>query len=570
MKRFVLIMSTVMFASFSFAHTVSKERATRMALLYAGTSQSKSAPIVTGWNGNNSPVDTTKTYTFSITNKASLYVVQMEEGWVLVSSELAANPILASSPKEKFPDIDEMPDGMKWLISSYEETLQYAKDSIQNRVIHPKWMVETSYYEDEVDENSRTMLEDSGGCARMAFVTWNQSFNNNYSCVKPYNKFCPTWSTPSCGHTYAGCVAVAMGQVMWFWQWPHSAVVPLNMLDSAGNTSGSILKEYHWNKMPGAIYDSTPNDEVDEVAGLLRDCGYASKMKYKAHGSGASLADAEQAFEQKFHYKNVYNWSRKVYEFFGLNWITKLQTEIDAGRPVIYGGNEPNGEGHAFVLYGYSGNYFKINWGWGEVDNSYYSLGDVAPGLNIPFIDNQEALWGIEPDYPSCNDFNMTNGDINQSPIEFFKGGDIYVQNKTINNKTGIIYSGEAVHLLPTCTISAGSNIHIAVRDMHCGVSNNRGEDEMILAPTREETPTSVNTIHAENSFAVFPNPAMDRVTISSTEPIAQTMLYNLNGQLVLQTGETEINVSALSAGIYIIHAQTSSGQLLTAKFVHL
>ena len=95
----------------------------------------------------------------------------------------------------------------------------------------------------------------------------------------------------------------------------------------------------------------------------------------------------------------------------------------------------------------------------------------------------------------------------------------------------------------------------------------------MIRDNDNEEcVPTGINSIEtvANNSFAVFPNPAMDRVTISSSEPIAQTKLYNLNGQLVLQTTETEINVSALSAGIYIIHAQTANGQLLTAKFVHM
>ena len=72
-----------------------------------------------------------------------------------------------------------------------------------------------------------------------------------------------------------------------------------------------------------------------------------------------------------------------------------------------------------------------------------------------------------------------------------------------------------------------------------------------------ERIPTGINSIEtaANNSFSIFPNPAKDNITISSSEPIAQTMLYNLNGQLVLQTTETEINISTLSAGVYIAHA---------------
>ena len=71
-------------------------------------------------------------------------------------------------------------------------------------------------------------------------------------------------------------------------------------------------------------------------------------------------------------------------------------------------------------------------------------------------------------------------------------------------------------------------------------------------------------------SLSLTPNPATDKIAISGPEPLAAAMIYNLGGQLVLQATETEINVSALPAGVYVVHAQTSTGQQLQAKFVKL
>jgi len=260
--------------TFSFGQSVSKERATRMALLYAGTSNCESAPVSARSYNPNGQIDTTHTFVFSITNKAPLYVVQMDEGWVMVSSELATQPILASAPEGTFPDVEDMPDGMRWLFSYYEEALQYARDSLSTNNIDARWNATRSYFEDEfrAELNSRNYPSDS--LERMQVVAWGQGRNNNFSCITTYNKFCPTWYDVSCGRTVVGCGAVALGQILWFWQWPNSAIIP-NTIDTAGNTSDAKhLVRYDWTLMPTTMTSITPIEKVDAVAGLLRDCGY--------------------------------------------------------------------------------------------------------------------------------------------------------------------------------------------------------------------------------------------------------------------------------------------------------
>ena len=70
--------------------------------------------------------------------------------------------------------------------------------------------------------------------------------------------------------------------------------------------------------------------------------------------------------------------------------------------------------------------------------------------------------------------------------------------------------------------------------------------------------------------FTITPNPATDHITISCSEPIEKTTIYNLNGMAVLRTTDVEINVSSLPAGIYLVLSQTTQGEVYQVKMVHL
>ncbi len=86
------------------------------------------------------------------------------------------------------------------------------------------------------------------------------------------------------------------------------------------------------------------------------------------------------------------------------------------------------------------------------------------------------------------------------------------------------------------------------------------------------------NKVSFPISDSVVPNPATNNIAISYVESLASATIYTISGQLFLQTvgyeldGATnpEINVSSLPAGVYVVRAQTSSGQQLQAKFVKL
>ena len=77
-----------------------------------------------------------------------------------------------------------------------------------------------------------------------------------------------------------------------------------------------------------------------------------------------------------------------------------------------------------------------------------------------------------------------------------------------------------------------------------------------------------IESLNDENIFKLSPNPTKDILEMSSTKLISHSTIYTLTGQPVLQTADTEINVSALPAGMYIVRAVTTTGEQLQSKFI--
>jgi hypothetical protein len=74
---------------------------------------------------------------------------------------------------------------------------------------------------------------------------------------------------------------------------------------------------------------------------------------------------------------------------------------------------------------------------------------------------------------------------------------------------------------------------------------------------------TGINSCTLNNSISVYPNPAIDNITIESHEQ-AIIKITNILGQLVktLYTigNKTSIDISAFPSGVYIVEVKTKSG----------
>lgn len=124
----------------------------------------------------------------------------------------------------------------------------------------------------------------------------------------------------------AGCVAVAMAQIMKYHQWPTS---------------------YNWSAMSNRESLST---NWTHVAKLMKDIGAAVNMQYSMEGSGAYDSDAKNAFINKFGYSS----NIKIVDH---NFYT-VKNELKANRPTYMSGlmwsdKENDYIGHAWVCDGY-------------------------------------------------------------------------------------------------------------------------------------------------------------------------------------------------------------------------
>lgn len=374
----IVILYLINCVSVCFSQPISKEKAieTGFTFFYERATTNKSVSLLKG------NADMLQTKVWNHEKRNCMYVISMpDNGWVLVSGDERAKPILAFSKNGEFSDEKDMPPAMLDLLQTYADEIIFIQDSCPEAIIHPDWQsINQGNYskllnssDNDNGKGSDVYTPGTGLLNRpnRGEVRWNQNNNNEGGCTNVYNKFCPDWYSPSCGLTYVGCVAVAIAQIMWYWQWPHTGYIPVS-IDKEGNIGNLLeLRFYNWDLMPNTLASTTPLEQVDMVAGFLRDCGYAVKMKYGANGSGAKTKNAKKALEETFTYKSIDHKSK----FWTRNWETKLRDEINAGRPVYYDGSGSGG--HAFVVDGYDEEFpdkFHINWGWGGNHNNYFFL----------------------------------------------------------------------------------------------------------------------------------------------------------------------------------------------------
>ena len=181
-NKLILTVIGLLYISILVAQSVSKELATLIAVQYikndiCNVTPSEYSNLIIRDN----LININNTSVFSLTGKASLYVVQLQEGWVLVASEYIRTPVLASSSKGQFPEIASMPDGFKSLLTYYEEAVAYARDSVANIPIEILQIWEDAAKE-TMSNNDRTMtsLPSSYEISDIRSRLWNQSNNNDF------------------------------------------------------------------------------------------------------------------------------------------------------------------------------------------------------------------------------------------------------------------------------------------------------------------------------------------------------------------------------------------------------
>ena len=293
---------------------------------------------------------------------ASYYIFNVgeAEGFVIVSGDDRTQPILGYTDRGHF-DTQSIPESVKVWLDGYAHELRrlQAQDAVGTAA--------AAWHRPAI--------------APMLTTVWNQN--------EPYNNECPV--LPNSVRGVTGCVPTAMSQLMYYHRWPAATIADIpsytgrtdwgaGVLTFAGAAVGTA---FDWDKMKDIYSAEDSDEEVLPVATLMRVCGAAVKVNYRDNangGSGAESEDAMTAFRDYFDYSRIITMAyREDYAY--ADWLDLIYGELQAGRPVIYGGRSSGG-GHFFIVDGCDGNLFHVNWGWGGFCDGYFALSLANPGSN--------------------------------------------------------------------------------------------------------------------------------------------------------------------------------------------
>ena len=456
MKKFTLILALVLMVAMpTFAERVTSETAHKVATTFLNNNGTKSAQLT----------DLSKEAGFP-----NLYIFNAEPGFVVLAADNCVQPILGYSLTGKF-DAKDMPENLRWWLTGYSDEIQSA---INNKT---RATNETAKMWKELAEGKGDVAKATNVVNPLIQTKWNQN--------KYYNNLCPAVSDGINGHAYTGCIATAMAQIMKYWNYPSTGIGSHSYTWNGQTLSANFgATTYDWNNMAD-YYEyyyvngtdqyaqslPAPSEvEIAAVATLMYHCGVSVEMIYGGNstgGSAASTVDAAYALKTYFNYKSTTHYELKSYNstiyYTDSQWIAMLKEELNANRPVQYGGQDPNSNsGHAFVCDGYNSNdYFHFNWGWAGHYNGYFSINNLDTGANSGeagagngvYTRNQEAIFGIEPGsmLPAPTNLTYTISGLNVltltwDAVSAASSYNVYRDGNLVDNTTETTYSEMALY----------------------------------------------------------------------------------------------------------------------------
>lgn len=314
----------------------------------------------------------------SVASSALVYVVNGPQGFIVVSGDDAAEPILGYADETNFDASNASPEFLYWIGAMSNEI-----EALQTSVV--------------VGTAANTNKSTSAAIEPLLRGTlWSQS--------TPFNNLCPKRGGLSSDRCAVGCVATAMSQIMYYHKWPLTGTGSNTYTTETSKTklSASFANTtYDWDNMIDNYLHGYTENQAKAVATLSYHCGISVDMDYGEESSATDL-DASAALISNFNYDKDLTWMSRVIPTD--EWTAIILSELQAARPVLYCGQGTDG-GHAFVCDGYDGNgFFHFNWGWGGMSNGYFTLSALTPGSqgiggnSDGFNNSQSIIVGIQKD----------------------------------------------------------------------------------------------------------------------------------------------------------------------------
>ena len=335
---------------------------------------------------------------------AAYYIVNTDKGYVVVAGDDRSREILAYG-EGTLTDLNDLPEAVQYFLNIYQKQIEYLQ-------AHPGLMPQ------KLNRNLGVSVEP------MLVTEWSQG--------KPYNMKTPKKGYGSDPYCKVGCAAVALGQVMRFWEYPEvSPALPGYTCPSSGYVLEDLPEfTFDWANMLNYYRTNTDQyttEQIDAVSWFLRYVGQAESMDYELDKSGAPRENILDAL-RTFGYLDARVIEKIDFQTDEVNyndeeWGELIQSELIAGRPLIYCAFDMSSDstgigGHAFNVDGYDADndLYHVNFGMSREKNAYYALNNFTldNGMTIYdfypilFADVQRPGMGTTPSiYPSAQSLSM-------------------------------------------------------------------------------------------------------------------------------------------------------------------
>lgn len=290
------------------------------------------------------------------------------KGFTIVSGDDRLPEIVGYSSQGSY-DENNLPEGFISFMKAYQNL--YNKVNLGDAVAL-KNLAEIKAWRNKKNASAETS---SAVAPLLGNIEWDQT--------SPYNNMCPRYDSVHVAAT--GCVATAMAQVMAYYKYPKQlkADIPgyVNRWNGIPMEIPTITREegvYDWDNMLPK-YNKEANatqQQKDAVAKLMYHCGAAVQMNYGPE-SAASVSATKLAKYFGYDADLMMDLNRSTFTLD--KWMQIIDTELAAGRPVLYSGQASDG-GHQFICDGKDGEgLYHINWGWSGSQNGYFDLSLLNP-----------------------------------------------------------------------------------------------------------------------------------------------------------------------------------------------
>ena len=375
------------------ANPISEQTARQHVLSFLSSTQGRNTNL--RMKAPKAPVQVTTVEELS--REGAFYVMNIgNDGFVIASADDAVQPVLGYSDKGNV-SADDIPEAMQELLDSYAKQMAH----INARRAPSASVIPHS----PIDPLVKSV--------------WSQGTRTG---SQPYNLLCPVYNDSYC---YAGCVSVAMAQVMNYHRWPARSTNPIPSYQTnalIGTLSALPPVNFDWNNILDTYTGNETQAQMNAVAQLFKYCAWSVRTNFGTTSSSSIVSNICSAMVDYFDYSpGMQIIMRSAYT--SAQWDDIIYNELLAGRPVIYSGHSATNGLHAFVCDGCDNSgYYHVNWGWNGKHDGYFLLSlmdafkdGTSPGHNPEdgFSMEQQMVIGIQPSSAGiASDYALTTKNV--------------------------------------------------------------------------------------------------------------------------------------------------------------